>query len=507
MNNKSLAITMIANAFAFIINSCIGLLLTPFIVRNVGAESYGFVSLANNFTGYIQILTVALNSMAGRFITIAYVQKKYDEANRYFTSTLYANSFIAIVLLLISSVFVIRLDKFINISNNILTDTKILFALVFSAFILSLFGVVFSIATFSKNRKDIEAKRSIESYFVKAIVIILLFSIFKPHIYFVGVASVAITIYKIVFDVYYTKKLTPEMKIRKKYFDFGKIITLVKSGIWNSISRLGGVLSDGLDLLVANLFLGPQVMGLLSVAKTLPNIISPFVGTIGSIFVPSYTIAYAKNQREQLFFEMERSIKILSIVSNVCLATLAVVGSQFFSLWVPNLDSAKIQILSLITIMGLTVNGAIQCVWNVFTITNKIKLNSIVATSISFLNILIVFILLKTTNLGVYAIAGVSSVTNILKSLFFSIPYAAKCINIKKRFFYIPVIKAVFSLTLSTIICYFICSLKPINSWVSLILFAIPVVIVTGLITICIVLKPSDIKNIITKFKKGVCKK
>lgn len=42
------------------------------------------MSLGNNVINYITILTVALNSVAGRFITIEYHQGKKKEANEYF---------------------------------------------------------------------------------------------------------------------------------------------------------------------------------------------------------------------------------------------------------------------------------------------------------------------------------------------------------------------------------------------------------------------------------------
>lgn len=175
MNKKRLGITMIASAVSFIINSMIGFLLTPYVVNNVGAEAYGFVSLANNFTNYAQILTIALNSMAGRFITIAYTRGEKEKAKRYFTSVLYANIVIAVVLLVPCVFVVLRVDVLVNVSRSILRDIQILFALIFGAFLIALVGTTFSNATFMSNRKDLEAKRNIEAYLIKALLLVLLF--------------------------------------------------------------------------------------------------------------------------------------------------------------------------------------------------------------------------------------------------------------------------------------------------------------------------------------------
>lgn len=70
MNTKRLLINLIASITSLVLSLTISFFLTPFVVSTVGTEAYGFVSLANNFVGYAQIFTLALNSMASRFITI-----------------------------------------------------------------------------------------------------------------------------------------------------------------------------------------------------------------------------------------------------------------------------------------------------------------------------------------------------------------------------------------------------------------------------------------------------
>jgi O-antigen/teichoic acid export membrane protein len=73
---------------------------------------------------------------------------------------------------------------------------------------------------------------------------------------------------------------------------------------------------------------------------------------------------------------------------------------------------------------------------NIFTVTNKLKVNSLFLLVISFTNVFLVFVLLNTTSLGIYAVAGVSKVTGILGNLFFIPIYACKCLKIKWNRFY-----------------------------------------------------------------------
>ena len=49
MSKKIMVINFFANFLSFAISLIISFFLTPYIVKTVGAEAYGFVSLANSF--------------------------------------------------------------------------------------------------------------------------------------------------------------------------------------------------------------------------------------------------------------------------------------------------------------------------------------------------------------------------------------------------------------------------------------------------------------------------
>ena len=96
-NKRELTINMAASLIQFTINIGIGFCLSPFVVSKLGAEAYGYVGLANNIISYVSLLTIALDSVAGRFITIAYHQGEKEKAERYFSSTFMADCLIALV--------------------------------------------------------------------------------------------------------------------------------------------------------------------------------------------------------------------------------------------------------------------------------------------------------------------------------------------------------------------------------------------------------------------------
>lgn len=51
-----------------------------------------FVGLVNNFVSYISVITVALNSLAGRFITLSYHRHDEKKVREYFSSVFFADT-------------------------------------------------------------------------------------------------------------------------------------------------------------------------------------------------------------------------------------------------------------------------------------------------------------------------------------------------------------------------------------------------------------------------------
>lgn len=462
---KQLVINMSASFVAYGVSLFISFFLSPYIVRTIGVEANGFVGLANNFVSYAGIITIALNSLAGRFITISLTRGDEEAANRYFTSVFFANLVIALVLGLIGGIIIVFLDQLINIPAALLTDVRWLFTFVFLNCILSVVGSVFTVATFARNKLYLSSLREIEANLARALCIIGLFALGTPRVSFLGAASLLSGGYTMIRNIRYTRLLLPEIRVRRKHFDFRAVWELVTSGIWNTINRLGQILIDGLDLLITNLFVDAAAMGILGLAKTVPNLISGLMGSIVGVFSPNYTILYAEEKYDELLAQIKQSMKIMGVITNIPIIILLACGQEFFANWQPTLDPKMLNLLSILTIGCLIFSGGINCLYGIFTVVNRMKANSLVVLAGGAVSTLLVLFLVRTTDLGVYAVAGVSTAVSIIRNLVFTAPYGAKCLNQKWYIFYPEIFKPVVFVVVSVPICLAVLPMIPLAGW------------------------------------------
>lgn len=507
--NRQLVINMISGFVAYFMSLCISFFLSPYIVDKVGVEAYGFIGLANNFISYAGLLTIALNSLAGRFVTIKLYEKDYKGANKYFSSVFYANMIIGAILFIAAAVIWIYLENIIQIPTNIYWDVKILFASLFLNCIMGTIGSVFSISTFATNKLYLASLRQIESTLIRTVLVILMFIVLPTKVCYMGITLFVAGIYSLIFNIYYTKILVPDLKINPKSFDIKSIVTLISSGIWNLINRLGTLLLEGVDLLISNIFINPTAMGIISLSKLIPTAISGVIGTLAGVFSPDFTILYAQKKKKELIDEVKRSMKIMGFISNIPIILLIVCGDKFFALWQPTQNAAQLHILSIITCATFIVNGSVNCIFNIFTVVNKLRFNSIMIILSGIINIVVVYILLATTNLGIYAVAGVSTVISIIRNLALTIPYGAKCLEQKWYIFYSEVLRSFVFVVAGTIIGYMIKLNFAVNSWTSLVVCAVLVCMSTVCIGMFTMLNKQERRRImgaiINKAKSVYC--
>ena len=502
--NRKLIVNLFSSKIAFGVNLVIGFYLSPYIVKNLGVEANGFIALANNFITYASLVTIALNSMAGRFITIQIHQNNYEKANKYYNAVFGGNLITAAILVIPAIISIIKLEYLINIPNNLIFDVKFLFSILFLNYFIGMVLPNWATATFATNKLYLQSIKSLQSNILKVVCILMLFMIFSPKVYYIAISSLICTIYIAVYNWYYHKKLLSELRIKRDYFDWKYVKQLIFSGIWNTINQTGQILLSGFDLLIANLFVGATSMGALSLAKTVPNIILGLAGTLTGIFAPTLTIDYAKNDKEALKKNLKNGMKLTGVLLTIPLSILIIYGSEFYSLWVPSQDAKVLQMLSVLTCFGLIFTSGIQCLFNVFTVVNKLKLNSILVLLSGAVSTLIVFVLMKTTNLGVFAIAGVSSLVNLIRNMVYTVPFTAKYLGLKWNTFFPEVLFSAISVIVLTIVGFIIKEFIIVDSWFMLIIAAVITSIIGLGINMFIVLNASERNQLMSVFKKKV---
>lgn len=278
---------------------------------------------------------------------------------------------------------------------------------------------------------------------------------------------------------------------------------LVSLGAWNSVTRLGQLLLDGLSTSIANIMISAAAMTTISISTQVPTVISNLMGTIAGVFNPQMTIAYAKEDKKQLLEIIASADRIMIFIISIPIAFMTVFGKAFFQLWIGRTqDPGELYILALLNVGTLFVSASIQMLYHVFLITKRVKLNSVVILLSGILTTATVFVLLETTDLGVYAIAGVSTFYGILRNLVFTPIYAARCLQVKWYTFYGDILLGLASIGAICLTALPFQMLIEIDGWIKLFAVGIAAGAAALAVNFLIVLRKNERKMVLDMVKK-----
>lgn len=243
-------------------------------------------------------------------------------------------------------------------------------------------------------------------------------------------------------------------------------------------------------------------MGQISIATTLSSLCYTMVTAISNSFRPKQLELYSKNKKVDLIHSLIQSMKITGIISSIIISGFISCGSEFLQLWLNNyLNINVIYRLSIIALLGIVATGVVNPLYYVFTLTNKLRVPCIITIAMGILNLISMVLLIRTTDIGIYAIVMTTMALNSVH--FIDTPiYAAHCLQIKWHTFYGVILKHISNILLSSMIMLLVNTIYPVaTSWISLIMK----IIIYGIIglLISVILNAKYIRIVVTQRRKS----
>ena len=462
-------LNLVAQVTSIAAQMVISLFLTPVVLSKMGAEAYGFVGLVNNFVSYAAVITTALNSLAGRYITLAHHRGNRDAAETYFSSVFFADCFLAVVVLGLAVVLAAIINNIAVVPDELLSDLQVMILLAFLNSAIGLVAVVFGIAAFIKNRLYLNSLAQLLQSVIRAALLCFLFLCIAPHMWYYSVSAVVASVAFTVAQVATTRRLTPEYRVRRSHFSLTSVLEILKGGIWVSLESLNKIILTGLDLWISNLFLGAYQMGIFSVAKTVPNALLSMSSSFANLFYPKLAEHYAKREHDELRDGFSFAMRFTAGIMLVPLAGLIIYGIFFYRLWVPERSAdeiALIQLLSVLTVISLVASALVEPLYYANTLANRIRDSVLITLGFSLAALAIELCLLFFSSLdGLCVIAATSSVVMTVRHCIVQPVYAARVLGMRTCTFFRPLLRELAGLGIVLATFYALAQVLPFGSW------------------------------------------
>lgn len=447
---KNVSINFVSLIFSIIT----GLILTPFLVKNLGITVYGMLPIALFMTFYVSVISQSITSAVNRFLIEQHIAGMKNETNEIFTTGTIIIFVYSVAIFIIGLYPVYHIDFFLKVPAFYLKDTRELFLFVLASISLSVITSSISVSAYIKNRIDLLQIGNIIRSIAKLLFVFVLFHMGHKELHHVGLAIFLSELLSLIYIIIIWRKITPELILNKMFFRKKNIRKITSFSGWIVFDQLGSVLFLKTDLLVINKLMGSRHSGDYSIATQFSDLLRALAGLVAGSLGPVMMMLYEKKENEKLTALTLSFVKLLSLTLAIPIILLCIFSKEVLFFWLGS-DFVHLYKLVWLVTLPLIINLGTLPILSINLAVKKIKLPAVMNFVLAFSGIILSLVLFYNTNLGIYTIAISFGFCLTIKNAFFIPLYAAKIINVSRfTFFKMHMISIIFSM-LFACIAYF----------------------------------------------------
>lgn len=457
----------ILNYVVILLNTLVGLLYTPYMLRMMGQSEYGLYALVASVISYLTVLDLGLGNAVVRYTAKFRAEGKQTEQYEMFGMFFILYIVIGFIALIAGSALYFNVDAMFGSTMTAMELDK---ARIMMIFLVLNLAVTFPMSIFGSI---ITAYEHFVFPRVVNICRILLNTVVMICLLHMGYKAIAMVVVQTVFNLltlvlncwYCRRHLKIRMYFRKFRWGFLKEVAIYSFWIFLNVIMDRIYWSTGQFVLGA--VVGTAAVAVFAVAIQLQHMYMQFSTAVSSVFLPKVTsMVTTENDNKAISDLFIKTGRIQYIIMALILSGFIVFGRQFIALWAgPGYEDAYIicllffvsLLIPLVQTLGITILQA----------RNQMKFRSLLYIAIALVALVFQIILAKEYG-GIGCAIAVAGALLLGQGLIMNIYYARKQ-GIEIGRFWKEISKMSVVPVLLTVAALYVIGYFSIDSWLKLI--------------------------------------
>ena len=415
---------VVLNYVVIILNTVVGLLYTPYMLRMMGQSEYGLYSLVASVIAYLTVLDLGFGNAIVRYTAKFRAEKKTEEQYEMF------GMFFLLYLVIGIIAFGIGLGLYFNVGTpfgDTMTAVELDRARIMMLLLVANLAFTFPMSIWGsiiQAYEDFVFQKSLNIFRIilnTAVMICLL------HF---GYKAVAMVVVQTIFNVltlvlnfiYCRKKLNIHIYFRFKHFHWGFLKEVAIYSFWIFLNAIMDRVYWSTGQFVLGAIVGTAAVAVFAIAIQLEGMYMQFSTAISSVFLPKVTAMVATNRsRKEISDLFIRTGRMQYIVLAYILSGFIIFGRQFIELWA-GADYSDAYIISLLFFIPLTVPLIQNLGITILQARNEMKFRSVLYIIIALVSLAMQIVLTRYFG-GIGCAMGVSGALVVGQILIMNVYY------------------------------------------------------------------------------------
>lgn len=415
---------VVLNYVVIFLNTVVGLLYTPYMLRMMGQSEYGLYSLVASVIAYLTVLDLGFGNAIVRYTAKFRAEKKTEEQYEMF------GMFFLLYLVIGIVAFGIGLGLYFNVDTlfgNTMTAVELDRARIMMLLLVANLAFTFPMSIWGsiiQAYEDFVFQKSLN-----IIRIILNTAVMICLLHF-GYKAVAMVVVQTIFNVltlvvnfiYCRRKLNIHIYFRFKHFHWGFLKEVAIYSFWIFLNAIMDRVYWSTGQFVLGAMVGTVAVAVFAIAIQLEGMYMQFSTAISSVFLPKVTAMVATNRsRKEISDLFIRTGRIQYIVLAYILSGFIIFGRQFIELWA-GAGYSDAYIISLLFFIPLTVPLIQNLGITILQARNEMKFRSVLYIIIALVSLAMQIVLTRFFG-GIGCAMGVSGALVVGQILIMNVYY------------------------------------------------------------------------------------
>lgn len=415
---------VVLNYVVIFLNTIVGLLYTPYMLRMMGQSEYGLYSLVASVIAYLTVLDLGFGNAIVRYTAKFRAEKKTEEQYEMF------GMFFLLYLVIGIIAFGIGLGLYFNVDTlfgNTMTAVELGRARIMMLLLVANLAFTFPMSIWGsiiQAYEDFVFQKSLN-----IIRIILNTAVMICLLHF-GYKAVAMVVVQTIFNVltlavnfiYCRRKLNIHIYFRFKHFHWGFLKEVAIYSFWIFLNAIMDRVYWSTGQFVLGAMVGTAAVAVFAIAIQLEGMYMQFSTAISSVFLPKVTAMVATNRsRKEISDLFIRTGRIQYIVLAYILSGFIIFGRQFIELWA-GAGYSDAYIISLLFFIPLTVPLIQNLGITILQARNEMKFRSVLYIIIALVSLAMQIVLTRYFG-GIGCAMGVSGALVVGQILIMNVYY------------------------------------------------------------------------------------
>jgi len=415
---------VVLNYVVIFLNTVVGLLYTPYMLRMMGQSEYGLYSLVASVIAYLTVLDLGFGNAIVRYTAKFRAEKKTEEQYEMF------GMFFLLYLVIGIIAFGIGLGLYFNVDTlfgNTMTAVELDRARIMMLLLVANLAFTFPMSIWGSIIQAYEDFVFQKSLNIMRIILNTAVMICLLHFGYKAVAMVVVqTIFNVltlvVNFIYCRRKLNIHIYFRFKHFHWGFLKEVAIYSFWIFLNAIMDRVYWSTGQFVLGAMVGTAAVAVFAIAIQLEGMYMQFSTAISSVFLPKVTAMVATNRsRKEISDLFIRTGRIQYIVLAYILSGFIIFGRQFIELWA-GAGYSDAYIISLLFFIPLTVPLIQNLGITILQARNEMKFRSVLYIIIALVSLAMQIVLTRYFG-GIGCAMGVSGALVVGQILIMNVYY------------------------------------------------------------------------------------